>query len=142
LSIPQIGSNVQNGGVVRINPFSATVEATYPVQFCGPAGLTLGPNQNLFIGCNKVFDTNGNVWDPNGAVPADPRDVIINANNGAIVSTSLVSARAMRSGSIPATITTTPQAAAAPKAIVGERFDPGRRRGFNRRQTVAAVPDL
>jgi len=87
LSIPQIGSNVQNGGVVRINPFSASVEATYPVQFCGPAGLTLGPNQNLFIGCNMVFDTNGNVWDPNGAVPADPRDVIINANNGAILAT-------------------------------------------------------
>ena len=87
LTIPQIGSNVQNGGVVRINPFSASVEATYPVQFCGPAGLTLGPNQNLFIGCNMVFDTNGNVWDPNGAVPADPRDVIINANNGAILAT-------------------------------------------------------
>ena len=87
LSIPQIGPNVQNGGVVRINPFSASVEATYPVQFCGPAGLTLGPNQNLFIGCNTVFDTNGNVWDPNGAVPADPRDVVINANNGAIVAT-------------------------------------------------------
>ena len=87
LTIPQIGSNVQNGGVVRINPFSASVEATYPVNFCGPAGLTLGPNQNLFIGCNTVFDTNGNVWDPNGAVPADPRDVIINANNGAILAT-------------------------------------------------------
>src|SRR3954467_10120281 len=87
LSIPQIGSNVQNGGVVRINPFSASVEATYPVNFCGPAGLTLGPNQNLFIGCNKVFDTNGNVWDPNGAVPANPRDVFINANNGAILAT-------------------------------------------------------
>jgi hypothetical protein len=87
LTIPQIGSNVQNGGVVRINPFSASVEATYPVNFCGPAGLTLGPNQNLFIGCNKVFDTNGNVWDPNGAVPADPRDVIINGNNGAILAT-------------------------------------------------------
>src|SRR5438067_3376458 len=87
LSIPQIGPNVQNGGVVRINPFSATVEATYPVQFCGPAGLTLGPNQNLFIGCNTVFDTNGNVWDPNGAVPANPRAVIINGNNGAILAT-------------------------------------------------------
>ena len=85
LSIPQIGSNVQNGGVVRINPFSAAVEATYPVQFCGPAGLTLGPNQNLFIGCNTVFDTAGNVWDPNGAVPAAPRDVVINATSGAIV---------------------------------------------------------
>src|SRR5438477_7815468 len=87
LSIPQIGPNVQNGGVVRINPFSAAVEATYPVQLCGPAGLTLGPNQNLFIGCNTVFDTNGNVWDPNGAVPANPRDVIINGNNGAILAT-------------------------------------------------------
>jgi hypothetical protein len=85
LSIPQIGSNVQNGGVVRINPFSATVDATYPVQFCGPAGLALGLNQSLFIGCNTVFDTSGNVWDPNGAVPADPRDVIINANTGAIL---------------------------------------------------------
>jgi hypothetical protein len=87
LSIPQISSNVQSGGVIRINPFSATVEATYPVNFCGPAGLALGPNQNLFIGCNTVFDTKGNVWDPNGAVPADPRDVVINANNGAIVAT-------------------------------------------------------
>src|SRR5438477_9824715 len=114
LTIPQIGSNVQNGGVVRINPFSASVEATYPVQFCGPAGLTLGPNQNLFIGCNMVFDTNGNVWDPNGAVPADPRDVIINGNNGAILATVQASERATRSGSIPAPATTTPRAAAAP----------------------------
>ena len=87
LSIPQIGPNVQNGGVVRINGFTASVEAVYPVNFCGPAGLALGPNENLFIGCNTVFDTNGNVWDPNGAVPADPRDVIINATNGAIVQT-------------------------------------------------------
>src|SRR5437764_12648354 len=39
------------------------------------------------MGCNTVFDTNGNVWDPNGAVPADPRDVIINGNNGAILAT-------------------------------------------------------
>jgi len=114
LSIPQIGPNVQNGGVVRINPFSASVEATYPVNFCGPAGLTLGPNQNLFIGCNTVFDTNGNVWDPNGAVPADPRDVIINANNGPSWRPCSALERATRSGSIPATATTTPRAAAAP----------------------------
>lgn len=84
LSIPQIGPNVANGGVIRINPFSATVEATYPVQFCGPAGLTLGPSQDLFIGCNTVFDTMGNVWNPAGTVPADPRDVIIDAKTGSI----------------------------------------------------------
>jgi len=89
LSIPQIGPNPQNGGVVRINPLSATVEATYPVQFCGPAGLALGLRQDLFIGCNKVFDTQGNIWDPNGTVPAAPRDVIIDAKTGHIDATVL-----------------------------------------------------
>jgi hypothetical protein len=87
LSIPQIGAIVSNGGVIRINPFSAMVEATFPVQFCGPAGLALGPRQDLFIGCNMVFDTAGNVWDPNGTVAADPRDVIIDAKNGKIDAT-------------------------------------------------------
>src|ERR1700716_792950 len=87
LSIPQIGPTVSNGGVIRINPFSATVEATYPVQFCGPAGLALGPHQDLFIGCNMVFDTKGNVWDPKGTVPADARDVIIDAKTGKIDAT-------------------------------------------------------
>jgi len=87
LSIPQIGPTVSNGGVIRINPFSATVETTFPVQFCGPAGLALGPRQDLFIGCNTVFDTAGNVWDPNGTVAADPRDVIIDAKNGKIDAT-------------------------------------------------------
>lgn len=87
LSIPQIGPSPQNGGVIRINPFTATVEATYPVQFCGPAGLTLGPNQDLFIGCNTVFDTQGNVWSQTDAFPADPRDVIIDAKTGHIDAT-------------------------------------------------------
>ena len=87
LSIPQIGATVSNGGVIRINPFSATVETTFPVQFCGPAGLALGPHQDLFIGCNTVFDTAGNVWDPNGTVAADPRDVIIDAKTGKIDAT-------------------------------------------------------
>jgi hypothetical protein len=87
LSIPQIGSAVKNGGVIRINPFSAIVETTFPVQFCGPAGLALGTKQDLFIGCNTVFDTAGNVWNPDGTVPADPRDVIIDAKNGSIDAT-------------------------------------------------------
>jgi hypothetical protein len=87
LSIPQIGATVSNGGVIRINPFSATVETTFPVQFCGPAGLALGPRQDLFIGCNMVFDTAGNVWDPNGTVPADARDVIIDAKTGNVDAT-------------------------------------------------------
>ncbi len=87
LSIPQIGPTVANGGVIRINPFSATVEKTYPVQFCGPAGLTLGPKQDLFIGCNMVFDTQGNPWTQSDAFPADPRDVIMDAKTGNIDAT-------------------------------------------------------
>jgi hypothetical protein len=82
LSIPQIGPTVSNGGVVRINPMSKSVEATIPVQFCGPAGLTVGPRQDLFVGCNMVFDTAGNVWTQTDTVPADPRDVIIDAKTG------------------------------------------------------------
>src|SRR5712691_10048722 len=71
LSIPQIGAKVSDGGVLRINPVSATVEKTFSVQFCSPAGLTLGPprkhgGQDALIGCNMVFDTNGSVWDPAG----------------------------------------------------------------------------
>jgi hypothetical protein len=101
LSIPQIGGPtggpsagqpIPDGAVVKINPFTATVEAQYPVPRCGPAGLTLGPTQgnegkqNLFIGCNTVSDTNGNVWNPTpttelpNQVPADPRDVIISVD--------------------------------------------------------------
>jgi hypothetical protein len=63
------------------------VKPTYPVHDCGPAGLALGPNQDLFIGCNTVFDTAGNNWDPNGTVQADPRDVIIDAKTGNIDAT-------------------------------------------------------
>ena len=91
LSIPEVGltppNRNKNGAVKRINPFSATVEATYPVHDCGPAGLALGPHQDLFIGCNTVFDTAGNNWKPDGTVPADPRDVIMDAKTGNIDAT-------------------------------------------------------
>lgn len=84
LSIPQIGSNPANGGVIRINPFSATVEAVFPVKFCSPAGLTLGPEQRVLIGCNTVFDTEGNVWNPTGPFPAAARDDILNLETGKV----------------------------------------------------------
>src|SRR5713101_7645422 len=70
LSIPQIGSDVKDGGVVRIDPTTGVVEHTYPIEFCGPAGLTVGPHHDLLVGCNKVFDTAGHVWDPAGIVTA------------------------------------------------------------------------
>jgi hypothetical protein len=83
LSIPQIGSNVQNGGVVRIDPTTGNIDRTFAVRFCGPAGLTVGPSPDLLVGCNMVFDTAGNVWDPNGTVSAAPKAVILNVLTGA-----------------------------------------------------------
>lgn len=88
LSIPQIGPNAKDGGVVRINPLSGVVEKTFPVEFCGPAGLTRGPGNDgrhdALIGCNAVFGTDGNPWIATGNVPADPRDVIIDLATGNI----------------------------------------------------------
>src|SRR5262245_47781510 len=47
LSIPRIGGNPKDGAVVRIDPKTATVDATYPVEHCSPAGLTVGPHNDL-----------------------------------------------------------------------------------------------
>jgi hypothetical protein len=83
LSIPEINGNQTNrhGAVLRIAT-TGEVEAQYPVDFCGPAGLTLGPRQELLVGCNTVFDTAGNVWNPVGTVTAAPKDVILDVLTG------------------------------------------------------------
>ena len=83
LSIPQIGPNPKDGAVVRIST-GGTVEVQYPIQYCQPAGLTLGPNVDLLVGCNTVFDTAGNPWDPTKDVTAAPIQVIIDARTGKI----------------------------------------------------------
>jgi len=80
LSIPQIGATVSHGGVVRIAPNGTG--GVFGVDFCGPAGLAVGPSPDLLIGCNKVFDTMGNVWNPIGTVPAAPKDVILDVKTG------------------------------------------------------------
>ena len=85
ISIPQVGANVKDGAVARINPNTGTVDALFPVEFCQPGGLTLGPKQDLLIGCSVVFDTAGKVWnrtDPTSI--AAPTQIIIDANGGTI----------------------------------------------------------
>src|SRR5262249_49330219 len=54
VSIPQLGVNAEDGGVVRIST-AGKVEFTYPIKFCSPAGLTLGPTEDVLVGCNTVF---------------------------------------------------------------------------------------
>jgi hypothetical protein len=85
LSIPEINGNQTNlhGGVVRINPTTGVVDQTFPIDSCGPAGLTLGPDQEFLVGCNTVFDTTKtNVWSPTGNVTAAPKEVILNVKTG------------------------------------------------------------
>lgn len=90
LSIPEIrgdGGTNRRGAVLRIST-SGEVEAQYPVEFCGPAGLALGPNEELLVGCNTVFDELGNKWTTNAdreTHTAAPQYVILDAITGKTV---------------------------------------------------------
>src|SRR6516225_807189 len=90
-SIPQIGPNPTVGGVIRIST-AGTVEATYTVTFCSPAGLALGPNENLLVGCNTIWAENGSLWTGNAdrnTQTAAPEYVIIDARTGGITANVL-----------------------------------------------------
>jgi CHRD domain len=63
VSLPEIdgpgdGTGI-TGAVARVNT-SGVIETVYPINYCQPAGLTAGPNGDLLVGCNSVFDTAGN----------------------------------------------------------------------------------
>ncbi len=89
LSMPELsgdGSTNLHGAVLRIST-TGTVEATYKVDFCGPAGLAKGPRNDLLVGCNTVFDTAGKKWTGNAdrdINSAAPQYIIINAKTGAV----------------------------------------------------------
>jgi hypothetical protein len=86
LSIPVIGTNPTVGGVLRIST-NGTVEATYTIPFCSPAGLALGPKEDLLVGCNTIWAENGSLWTGNADRNTDtaaPQLVILNALNGSI----------------------------------------------------------
>jgi hypothetical protein len=81
---PNCGGGGADGAVARINPATGQVDALFPVKYCQPAGLRLGPKQDLLLGCSVVFDTAGNPWsaaDPNTAAPVS---VIMDARTGDI----------------------------------------------------------
>jgi len=84
ISIPQIGANAADGAVARISPSAGAVDALFPVKFCQPAGLTLGPKQDLLLGCSVVFDTAGIAWSASGANTAAPISIIMNAKTGSV----------------------------------------------------------
>jgi hypothetical protein len=92
LSVPQFDGVASRGGVVQITA-AGVVEGIFQVNFCSPAGLTLGPNGDLLVGCNTVFDTAGNTCTNVGTTPAafvparctgiaNPQEVICNPGRG------------------------------------------------------------
>jgi len=91
LSVPEIngdGSTNKVGAVLRISTLG-NVEAVYQVSFCGPAGLVLGPNGDLLVGCNTVFDEAGNKWTTNADRDTNttaPQYVILDAKTGLVSS--------------------------------------------------------
>jgi hypothetical protein len=85
VSIPEVngpGGSGPNGAVAVITP-TGELEGSFPVAHCQPAGLTLGPNQQLLLGCSETFDSNGNHWDPAAPTPnPTPKQVIMKATAG------------------------------------------------------------
>jgi hypothetical protein len=81
VSVPQIGPNAEDGGVAVIDPKTLAVTKTFPVKFCQPAGLTLGPDKHALVGCSAStdFTVSGKL------VP--PVTVVINVANGKVVRT-------------------------------------------------------
>jgi hypothetical protein len=91
LSIPQIGPNPTIGGVIRIST-AGKIEKTFIITFCSPAGLALGPNQDLLAGCNTIWDTAGGRWTGNvdrDTNTAAPQLVILDAKTGFITANVL-----------------------------------------------------
>ena len=82
LSIPQIGPVAESGGVVRLDPTTKKVDKTFGIMFCSPAGLTKGPNNDVLVGCNTVFDTAGKLWTAIDTNIAAPIQVILNVKTG------------------------------------------------------------
>jgi hypothetical protein len=62
VSLPEIdgpgdGTGI-TGAVAKITT-SGVVEAVFSINYCQPAGLTVGPSGDLLVGCNSVFDNAG-----------------------------------------------------------------------------------
>src|SRR5213079_1829763 len=81
------GGGFHEGAVVRIDPQSRGAVETplFSVDFCQPAGLTLGPHQDLLLGCSVVFDTIGHAWSPSDTNPAVPVHVVIDAESQRLI---------------------------------------------------------
>jgi hypothetical protein len=82
ISIPEMNGVTADGAVGVINA-SGVLEAELPVKFCQPAGLALGPRNDLLLGCAQVFDTAGKPFSASDTNAAAPTQIIMDTS-GAI----------------------------------------------------------
>ncbi len=88
MSVPSISGTTAapgpTGAIVAINPTSGAITQTFPVNYCQPAGLALGPNQTFLAGCSVVYDTAGGTWFGADTNTSDPLQVIIDTTGAYI----------------------------------------------------------
>lgn len=75
--ITEVDHDPARGEIVVIDPASKQVIATHPVRECQPAGLALGPGDNLCIACSKNAITAGFA----------PRSLIMDMSTGQVTDT-------------------------------------------------------
>jgi DNA-binding beta-propeller fold protein YncE len=54
VSVPELDHDATKGAIAVINPLTQKVTRLFTVDNCNPAGLTLGPDQHLLIGCSLL----------------------------------------------------------------------------------------
>lgn len=86
VSIPEVngpGDATGPNGAVAVVTLDGQVQTLLPVDHCQPAGLTLGPDNDMLLGCSETFDRDGNHWDPAHPTPnPTPKQVIMNFKSG------------------------------------------------------------
>jgi hypothetical protein len=72
-AIPEVngpGGGGPNGGLAQVNPLTGKIEAFFQINFCQPSGTAAGPNGDVLVGCNTVFDLTGKACTQAAASPA------------------------------------------------------------------------
>jgi hypothetical protein len=72
-AIPEVNGNGgtgPNGGLAQVNPLTGKIEAFFQISFCQPSGSAVGPNGDVLVGCNTVFDLTGKACTQAAASPA------------------------------------------------------------------------
>jgi DNA-binding beta-propeller fold protein YncE len=75
LAIPELDDDKASGAIALIDPRKAELLALFPVSECQPAGIALGPHQELLVGCS------GDAIEAGFAA----RSLILDARNGALL---------------------------------------------------------